>query len=60
MECQVVQPCPIAGAANTMAFLFGEKAAGGTFLFGAAPVHEGVEICPGVCNVANVEELFEE
>ena len=60
VEGEVVQPDPIASAAHTVPFVFLEEPAGGTVLFGAAPVGEGVEVRPGIGDLSHMEELLEE
>ena len=56
----MVQPDPIASAADTVTFVLVEETAGGAILFGAAPVDKRVEIRPVVGDLADTEELFEE
>lgn len=60
VEGEVVQPDPIASAAHTETFVFTEEPAGGTVLFGAAPVGQGIEVCPGIGDLSHMEELLEE
>lgn len=60
MEGKIVQPDPIASAADTVSFMITEEPTGGTVLFGAAPVGERVEVRPGIGDLPHIEELLEE
>ena len=59
MEGEIVQPDPIASAADTVTFMFTEESAGGAVLFSAAPVGKRIEVCPGIGNFSHIQELLE-